>query len=306
MDDTAGYGQRSQMQTKILDCVVAPDGPNGGLNHVELNISKDQIDVYATDAGTTGPLYHIAVITNTNLTLSRGLIWLEDVHYNAAKAQADENGPHRVHTFAWDNVGFDGPFTYHDLSYDALDAMTPAPNGAVSLGKSSTANAVTSWDVLGMPASPRSELVRVLFNFFDYTNPPELKVAVNGHAHTLAWPYPDSLTFTWRTIDMVVPITDLVAGTNKVEIGSNQGMVVSNVNIVLVNTDVTSPPTGTGTPAPTLTSTASPVATSTPQATPVATGTPVVVVPTETPTPSAVDCMVNVRIGGVERGWIPC
>ena len=33
-------------------------------------------------------LKHIAVVTNANLSFTRGLIWLQDVHYNA-----DKGGP---------------------------------------------------------------------------------------------------------------------------------------------------------------------------------------------------------------------
>ncbi len=69
------------MKVTPLDCVIASSGPNGGLNHVQLNISQSQIDVYATDAGTTGPLHHIGMVQNANLTLTRGLIWIDDVHY---------------------------------------------------------------------------------------------------------------------------------------------------------------------------------------------------------------------------------
>ena len=45
--------------------VTLSDGSN--LNHIELRISQAQVDVYATDAGTTSPLHHIAVISNPDL-----------------------------------------------------------------------------------------------------------------------------------------------------------------------------------------------------------------------------------------------
>ena len=58
---------------------------------------------------------------------------------------------------------------------------------------------------------------------------------VNGHAHPTPWPYPDTQAFTWRTYAVTIPITDLVAGTNVVQLGSDQAMITSNVNIVLVD-----------------------------------------------------------------------
>ncbi len=54
MDDTIGLGGvRTKMAVKQLDCVIAPPDNSGITNHVELRISQNQIDVYATDAGVT-------------------------------------------------------------------------------------------------------------------------------------------------------------------------------------------------------------------------------------------------------------
>lgn len=222
------------MRVTPLDCVIRPDDNSGVLNHVELKISQNQIDVYATDAGTTSPLRHIAVISNANLSATRGLIWLEDVHYNADKADPPSQ---REHTFVWDNVAFDGPFTYRDMSYDAPDALTPGQPGTVNLGKFASANQTTSWTVAGLPANRQAAAVRVLFNFHGEVHPPwtSLTVSVNGHPHSVGWPYPDQLQNTWRTMAVTIPISDLVTGNNTVTIGANQPLVVSNVNIVLVN-----------------------------------------------------------------------
>jgi hypothetical protein len=235
MDDTSGFGTRSNMAVTQLDCVVEPNGP-GQMNHVELRISQNQIDVYATDAGTTAPLKHIAVITHANLTLTRGLIWLEDAHYNADKGPADR-ASQREHTFAWDNVAFDGPFTYRDFSFDALDNTVPGPNGSVNLGKLSQANQTSVWNILKMPANPQAAAVRVLFNFTAEVNPnpTSLSVIVNGHTHSVPWPYPDQRQNTWRTFAVTIPITDLVTGTNVVQLGGDTPLMFSNVNIVLVN-----------------------------------------------------------------------
>ena len=237
MDDTNGLGGvRTKMAVQQLDCVISPPADSGIMNHIELKISQNQIDVYATDAGVApspATLRKIAVITNANLSLSRGLIWLQDVHYNADKT----DGPsQREHTFVWDNVAFDGPFTYRDFSYDALDVNQPnGVSGSSNLGKFSDPNQTASWNVLNMPANPKAATVRVLFNFYQYSSSKTLNVTVNGHAHPTPWPYPDTQGFTWRTFAVTIPITDLVPGTNVVQLGSDQGMVTSNVNIVLVD-----------------------------------------------------------------------
>jgi hypothetical protein len=237
MDDTNGLGGvRTNMAVHQLDCVVSPPDNSGITNHIELKISQNQIDVYATDAGVVpspSTLRHIAVVTNANLSLTRGLIWLEDVHYNADKGDAPSQ---KQHTFVWDNVAFDGPFTYRDFSYDSLDGgQVNAASNTVDLGKFSLANQTASWNVLNMPANPQADAVRVLFNFDNQSVPTVLNVTVNGHKHPTPWPYPDKLTDTWRTFAVTIPITDLVPGTNVVQLGSDQAMVTSNVNIVLVD-----------------------------------------------------------------------
>jgi hypothetical protein len=236
------YGKASGLKLNILDCVIAPADNSGVLNHVEVRVSQGQIDIYATDAGvaaSASTLKHIASLTNANLTFTRGLIWLEDAHYNADKATTSPSQPtQRQHTFVWDNVAFDGPFTYRDFSYDALDAnQAGGPYNTWNLGKVSAANGTASWNVLNVPANPQASAARVLFNFNEgYTPVPKaLNVTVNGHAHSVAWPYPDNLQGSWRTYAVTVPLTDLVAGTNVVQIGSDQAMVTSNVNIVLVD-----------------------------------------------------------------------
>jgi fibronectin type 3 domain-containing protein len=238
MDDTEGYGTRTALAVTDLDCATEASGPDQ-MNHVEIRISQNQIDVYATDAGvaaTPATLKHIAVITNANLTLTRGLIWLEDVHYNADKG--DPSRPsQRQHTFAWDNVAFDGPFTDRDFTFDALDNTAPAPNGSVNLAKLSPANQTSSWTVSNLPANPQAAAAKVLFNFDGGLGvpPASLNVIVNGHAHTVPWPYPDQLTNTWRTCAVAIPLSDLVAGTNVVQLGAATAQIFSNVDIVLAD-----------------------------------------------------------------------
>jgi hypothetical protein len=123
----------------------------------------------------------------------------------------------------------------------------------------------------------------VLFSFFHYDPPTVLNLTVNGHAHHVAWPFPNRLGFTWRTFAVTIPIQDLVAGTNSVTIGGDQPIVTSNVNIVLVNAGAS--PTGSPTEVP--------VPTDTPMATPADTPTDAVPpngpVPMDTPMPPADD-----------------
>lgn len=226
-NDSAATGS---LRVHGLDCVRAATGVTQ-FNHYEVQISQTVIEIYGTDAGTVSPLKHLATIP-VSLNFSRGLVWIEDTHYNADKGTLPSQ---REHTFAWDNVAFDGPFTYTDLSFDALDALTPNVNGSKDLGMLSFPNATVSWNVLRLPLSPSAQAARVLFNLFHYTAPSTVTVTVNGHPHPTAWPFPDTQGVTWRTFAVTIPLTDLIAGTNVVTLGSDQAFVTSNVNLVLVN-----------------------------------------------------------------------
>ena len=158
--------------------------------------------------------------------------------YELGLDKGDPSRPsQRQHTFAWDNVAFDGPFVYRDFSYDALDNTLAGASGSLNLGKYSVANQTTTWNVLNMPANPQASAARVLFNFNGeaHPDPTVLNVIVNGHSHTVPWPYPDQVQFSWRTFAVTVPLTDLVAGTNVVQLGADAGEIFSNVNIVLVD-----------------------------------------------------------------------
>jgi len=263
-EDSAGYFYPSTTGTKVtqLDCVIMSPGPDGPLNHMEIRVAQNLIEVWAADAGVPTSLRKIATVTNANLSFSRGLVWLEDAHYNASKGACPpqfSGNPvcQDVHTFTWDNVAFDGPFTFRDFSYDALDFSTvpfgtASPGGQLmNLAQTVPPNQMTTWNVLNLPANPQAAAVKVLFNWRTYFQsvPANIFVTVNGHAHTVPYPYPANDTFSardntsfgtgsWRTFAATIPITDLVTGTNVVKIGTDvqsDNTIVGNVNIVLSN-----------------------------------------------------------------------
>jgi len=113
------YHYIADPNVRIFSCVKSAPGPDGPLNHIEIRVSQSQIELWGSDAGSKS-LQLMTRWSNLNLPLTRGLIWLEDVHYNAEKAAGPGFPSQREHTFTWDNVAFDGPFTFRDFSYDAL------------------------------------------------------------------------------------------------------------------------------------------------------------------------------------------
>jgi hypothetical protein len=224
------------LAVKGIDCVKKATTA-GQLNHYEIDVSQNQIDVYGTDAGTTSPLKHLTTISNANLGLTRGLIWIEDVHYNGNKF--NNQG---AHSFTWDNVGFDGPALPRDLTYDVNDSLTPSGllgrnNGlpVVNLGWGVSANTTKTFSVSGVVSPGTATGALLTFGFWYEATPPfAINYAINGHAHTQAWPYPDNKSFTPRTLAIPLSLSELQAGTNTLAITPPVYMNIMNVDLVMV------------------------------------------------------------------------
>ena|GEM_PF-985346 len=228
-------GTNGAMTVTALDCVKASTGP-GDLNHFEVRVSQNEVDVYGTDAGTTAPLKEIATITNANLTLTRGLIWLEDVHYNGNKLNTQG-----THTFTWDNVGFDGPVLPRDLAFDVTDSLTPGislPNGdaGFNLGWPVPSDGTQlSLTPLPMTAANLTAAAGALLTFNYYSQDEvTLSYQLNNNAwHSLPWPFPDNTTYSWRALAVPLSLAELQAGTNTLHFKASGGTNLANVDVVL-------------------------------------------------------------------------
>ena len=220
-----------------VGCVKASSGP-GDMNRFQLQVSQNEIDVYGTDAGTTSPLKKIAVINNMSLTLTRGLIWIEDVHYNG-----DKDGPDQgTHTFTWDNVGFDGPILARDLAFDVFDNLAPIGGypGLLNLGWNipigSDPLTLTIPNVYNVDHAVGALLT---FNYSTY-NPVTVSYRVNGGAwHDEPWPFGDCYTQNdfvlcgAKTIAVPVDLADVQVGTNTIQFTSTDATAIANVDLVL-------------------------------------------------------------------------
>src|SRR5260221_6251983 len=230
-------GNTTGMQIHQKGCASLSSGPNGGLNHVEIRISQNQIDVYASDAGSR-TLHLINTITNANLSFTRGLVWIQDSHYNAEKAHLqDANLPDlRIHTFTWDNVAFDGPATYRDLSFDVLDQGIPVGGGLRKTGWDTTPSSPAVLTTLPMlPANiAAASSAFLLFNFGKDTMPTVFSYTINGHPNVVPSPLPASGLIGMRTLALPVQLSDLVPGPQTIWLSSDQNISVTNVSLVLV------------------------------------------------------------------------
>jgi hypothetical protein len=224
------------MQIHETGCASLSSGPNGGLNHVEIRISQNQIDVYASDAGSR-TLSRINSITNANLSMTRGLVWIVDDHYNAEKAhiQNPDLPDQKNHTFAWDNVAFDGPPTYRDLSFDVLDRVMPLGGGLNQVGWEATPSSPAKLTTLPMTAQNIAAATNsnLLFNFGMFVTPATFNYTINGHPHTAPSPLGPALV-AMRSLAVPIPLSDLIPGSQNILLSSDAPIVVSNINIVLV------------------------------------------------------------------------
>jgi len=206
---------------------VSKSGP-GQMNHVEVDVSQGQIDVYATNAftpgGTVPPLVHIAQIPNAGLTFTRGILWIEDAHYNGDKFNSQG-----THTFTWDNVGFDGPVLPRDLAFDVADN----PNGGGDLGYFIGSNSSLGVVDHGLYNVANASGALLTFNYYTQTAPVTFQYAINGHQHTLAWS--NANAYSPGTMAISIPLSDVVTGDNTITFSTGGApMTVMNIDLIMV------------------------------------------------------------------------
>jgi hypothetical protein len=235
------------LKVEDVDCVQASSGP-GDMNHFEVRVSQNEIDVYGIDAGSSGPLKKIAIITNAGLTLTTGLVYIEDNHYNANKTSNGQG----THTFTWDNFAFDGPVLPRDLAFDVPDRLTPVGSnypGLLNTGwpvggiNDSTPLTLTVPNVYNISDATAAFLT---FNFFDfnYTNlstpVPFISYSLNNGSPQLA-PFPFGPCPVQNggpacgeyTIAVPVNLSDVVIGANTVTFTAGDGAAIANVDLIL-------------------------------------------------------------------------
>lgn len=236
VNDTAGGPTPSTLNVQVLNAVRPASGP-GNNNHFEIRFANNQIDVYGTDAGTTGPLIHLAVITNFTMPLTRGLLWAEDVHYNGDKDGIDQG----THTFTWDNFGFDGPRLPRDLTFDVLDANTPCPcgGGIINEGWNVPTDGTNTVSVHTLPVTAANIAAgsgaALLVNYFTYTQATLSYKVNNGPWQSQAWPFPTCTQLCGpRTIALPVNKADVVVGANTIQFKATDSTAVSNIDLALL------------------------------------------------------------------------
>jgi hypothetical protein len=218
------------------DCVTK--GSAEAMNHFEVRISKDHLEVWGTDAGSSA-LKQLAVADNLGLTLQKGLVWLNDVHYNARKAvEPCQCGTQYDHTFAWDNLGFDGPKTYRDLGFDVPEPNVP---GAPSPKDDATRRAgyqigsgPVTLTVSGVRRDQTPTGAQVVLNTYSFAETvPSISINGNPYIDT-RWPVGFE-TNGWFSISIPVPLDQVHDGTNTITFKSgDDSTTIANITLILV------------------------------------------------------------------------
>jgi hypothetical protein len=276
----------------------------------ELRISRTRVSVCMPTYGEC-IVQDVPLITNLDPAIwhDQAVVMLSHRVYNAEKAcsadqydsqsivhspQGDANCP--PNTWHWDNVTLQP-----SVPFQIISPTRPFLSLYLQSGRSPAVD-------LAAPAPANAVL-----HFVSFGDPSSLQVSADGGATWLT-PTPRGIAAGTAHSELGDYYTAPVpAGTRSVMFRGNNGFwgswAVEDVSVwsALGNVPppVTPTPTPTASPTHVSTSTSTAVPPSpTVTATPAPTDTPM---PTATPTPTPLPpCEVNVRIDGVERGWVPC
>lgn len=220
------------------------------MNHIEVRVSVSRIDIYGTDAGST-TLKHLAGADITgNLGFTKGLVWINDAHYNARKQDEPcECGTQYDHSWAWDNLGFDGPKTYRDIGYDTPLAMVPGPTttqwheNTTSVGYAIDTGS-KSWTLPNVTWQQTPTKAKVVFNVYSYDDVNTITASLNGHTavskQVNGHPVgvngnPPTNGFAVWSMSIDLPIGDATQGTNTLTMtATSPTTIVGNVSVIFV------------------------------------------------------------------------
>jgi hypothetical protein len=209
--------------------VAHADSPQ--LNHVRITVSHDTVQAFVAFPGSSKE-WLISTWSNLGLNIDQGLVWMNDAHYNGCK----DGDNQCIHAFAWDNFGFDGPKTYRDLSFDALDRMQPRSDGGVNLGwDASTRPTIEVKGVRGGNKTPTAAYA--LFNSYSIGSRQYAQVSLNGGPMIITpWDKGDAVYTPW-SLAVPLPLNQIYTDgrTNTLTFYATDHVNVANVNIVLVN-----------------------------------------------------------------------
>jgi hypothetical protein len=201
------------------------------LNHLEILINKDFLEVYSTDLDDPTTFRRVARVDGLGLTFTRGYVNVEHSQYNAEKGGLD-----RFVTYHIGSVGFDGPTLPVPRSYQVPDALAMGRTPDVkNLGYQLADDTAASFTLDGVDVS-NADAARINLNAWYFTSDRSIEFRFNGGTwRTFKHPYPDSSAAT-RAVTMPVDPADLQDGSNTLELRTagtspQPPMVVANIEV---------------------------------------------------------------------------
>jgi hypothetical protein len=204
------------------------------LNHLEILISEDSLEVYATDLDDASTFRKVAHIDGLGLTFTRGYVSLQHSQYNAEKGGLD-----RFVTYHIGALGFDGPVLQRARSYQVPEALVPGITSDVkNLGyllDDDTAQTAVSFTLDEVDLTDAAS-ARVNLNAWYFVAERSIQFRFNaGEWRTFEHPFPDSMAQT-RAVTMPVDLADLQDGQNTLElrttgVTAQPPMVIANIEL---------------------------------------------------------------------------
>ena len=257
------------------DGCVLPSRLRTGMDHFKIQINTTGIYVYGSSyatgsaAGDAGHAWLLAdaewntpapgpgLYANPALPLTRGLTWMEDVHYNADKFSPFPGGDgggydQALNSFEWDNFGFDGPVLPRDAAYDVPDNTTPGPTQTSGYGSTDTGYPTKNLGYI-VPEWPGTKTFTfhgvttanatgglVTFTWDPWDQSPAMQVSVNGHQPIeISDPGVSRASDPFRTEAISIPLSDVVNGTNTLTFSDPKltadgyGETIANIDLIV-------------------------------------------------------------------------
>jgi hypothetical protein len=207
------------------------------LNHLEILVSEDTLEVYATDLDDAASFRKVAHVDGLGLTFTRGYVSLQHSQYNAEKGGLD-----RFVTYHVGALGFDGPVLPRARSYQVPEALSPGRTSDVkNLGyllDDDAAATAASFTLEGVDLTDGVE-ARINLNAWYFVAARSIQFRFNaGEWRTFEHPYPTSMAQT-RAVTMPVDLADLQNGQNTLELRTSGAapeppMVIANIELEVV------------------------------------------------------------------------
>ncbi|MGE0397653.1 MAG: hypothetical protein AB7T06_13110 [Kofleriaceae bacterium] len=171
-----------EVENEDRHCVsMAPSA----LNHVEVKVSSQRIEVYASpvsDDGVTFAPVELLAAVDVALPFTKGYVHLS-THNHASLKYSDDTVDAWI--TRWDNVGFDGPVVEGWREAEVADSLTSATEGRENIGWRLGTLAMTGW------SAPLS------FSTIDMSNAASAQIALTTFMH-LDWGTPADFQLDYR------------------------------------------------------------------------------------------------------------